>query len=141
MQRGFSLFEIMLVLAVVGLMGGIAIPHLAGILDSIEADAAANHIVAAHQRARIMAVARGQVTVLTVDAGRLVIRLRGLESPLWSEAGPSAQRVALAPVSHQFTFSPEGITLGLSNATMRLTRGSALRSVVVSRLGRIRIQR
>ena len=31
--------------------------------------------------------------------------------------------------------------MGLSNATFRITRGAAVRTVVVSRLGRVRIQR
>jgi Tfp pilus assembly protein FimT len=37
------------------------------------------------------------------------------------------------------TFSPVGITTGLSNASFRLTRGAVSRTVVVSRLGRVRL--
>ena len=55
--------------------------------------------------------------------------------PLWSEAGPAAHRVSLAGPGRQFTFSPEGFSLGLSNATLRLTRGNATRTLIVSRLG------
>jgi hypothetical protein len=38
-------------------------------------------------------------------------------------------------------FSPDGLTLGVSNATLPLARGAAHRAVVVSRLGRVRIVR
>ncbi|HET6797995.1 MAG TPA: GspH/FimT family pseudopilin [Gemmatimonadales bacterium] len=142
MRQGFSLLETVLVLAVMGLLCGLALPHLAGVLDTVSVDAAANHLVAAHQRARLMAVARSQVTVLTVDADRLSIRHRGEDTVLWSENGPSAQGVDLAgSVTRQLTFSPEGFTLGLSNATLDLSRGRAHRRVVVSRVGRVRILR
>lgn len=141
MRKGFTLVELVLVLAVAGLLFGIALPRLSGALDHIEVGSAANHLVAAHQRARIMAVTRGQVLVLSIDAADLVIRSRGQSTPLWSEDGPAAARVALEGPARQFIFSPEGLTLGLSNATLRLTRGSASRTIVISRLGRVRIVR
>jgi Tfp pilus assembly protein FimT len=123
------------------LLFGIALPQLFGALDRIEVSAAANHLAAAHLRARMMAIARGQVLVLSVDPARLAIYRRGLSTLLWSEDGPAANGVILAGPARQFTFSPEGLTLGLSNATLQLTRGSAKRTVVVSRLGRVRIAR
>jgi prepilin-type N-terminal cleavage/methylation domain-containing protein len=141
MRHGFSLVESVLVLAVLGIVSGIALPHLSGALDSIEVDAAANHLITAHQRARIMAITRSQVLVLTVEDSCLAIRLRGQDNPLWSEEGPSARRVTLMGPAREFIFSPEGITLGLSNATLQLIRGAAHRRVIVSRLGRIRIVR
>jgi prepilin-type N-terminal cleavage/methylation domain-containing protein len=139
MRQGFSLVELLLVLAVAGLLFGIALPRLSGVMDQIEVASAANHLVAAHQRARIMAVTGGQVLVLTIDTASLVIRPRGQASILWSEEGPAATRVVLEGPARQFTFSPVGLTLGLFNATLRLTRGSASRTIVVSRLGRVRI--
>ena len=141
MRQGFSLVELMLVVAVAGLLLGIALPRLSEAVDRIEVESQANHIVAAHQRARIMAVNRGQVLVLTVDSASLVIRLRGQASPLWAEDGPAAAGVGLEGPARQFTFSPVGLTLGFSNATLRLSRGSASRTLVISRLGRVRIAR
>jgi Tfp pilus assembly protein FimT len=141
MRQGFSLLETVLVLAFFGLFCGLALPHLSGMLDTIEVDAAANQVVSAHQRARLMAQAQGRVMVLTVDSAQLAIQARGQEGFLWSQAGPSTDRVSLAGATRQFTFSPEGLTLGLSNATLDLSRGSARRKVVVSRLGRIRVLR
>jgi prepilin-type N-terminal cleavage/methylation domain-containing protein len=139
MRRAFTLPEILLVLALGSVLLGVAIPRFSAALDRIEVSAAASHIAAAHQRARLLAVTQGLVTVLSVDASALTIRRRGEAPPLWSEAGPTAHRVSLAGPARQFTFSPEGFSLGLSNATIRLTRGSATRTVIISRLGRIRI--
>jgi prepilin-type N-terminal cleavage/methylation domain-containing protein len=141
MRQAFSLPELLLVLAVAGILLGIAIPRFSTALDRIEVSAAASHIAAAHQRARLMAVTQSLVTVLSVDSFTLAIRRRGVITPLWSEAGPAAHRVSLAGPGRQFIFSPEGFSIGLSNATIRLTRGNASRTVIVSRLGRIRVTR
>src|SRR5215210_28310 len=141
MSRGISLVETVLGLAVLGIVSGMALPHLSGLLDSIEVEAAASQIVAAHQRARTMSVTRSAVLVLGVDHARLAIHGREETSPLWSEAGPVARGVALDGPTREFVFSPEGLTLGLSNATLPLARGAAHRSVVISRLGRVRIVR
>jgi prepilin-type N-terminal cleavage/methylation domain-containing protein len=139
MRRAFTLPELLLVLAVGSILLGIAIPRFSAALDRIEVAAAASHIVAAHQRARLIAVTQSLVTVLSVDSLALTIRPRGLVTPLWSEAGPAAHRVSLPGPARQFTFSPEGFSLGLSNATIRLARGNATRTVIISRLGRVRV--
>jgi Tfp pilus assembly protein FimT len=128
-------------LALVGLLLGIALPSLTGALDRIEVAATAGQIAAAHTRARLMAITRSRVLVLTVDPTTLSIHARGSTTPLWSQSGPSLSRVSLAGPARTFTFSPEGFSLGLSNATLRLSRGSATRSIIVSRLGRVRITR
>jgi len=131
----------MLILALSGVLFAIALPRLAVILDAIEVRTAASHIAAAHQRARMMAVTKGQVLVLSVQQDTVTIHRRGEDPLLWSESGPAAEGVTLDGAPRQFTFSPEGLTFGLSNATLRLSRNSATRAVVVSRLGRVRITR
>jgi len=139
MRQAFTLPELLLVLALASILLGVAIPRFSAAVDRIEVAAAASHIAAAHQRARMMAITQGLVSVLAVDPLVLTIRRRGVTIPVWSEAGPAAQRVSLAGPARQFTFSPEGFSLGLSNATLRLTRGSATRTVIISRLGRVRV--
>jgi prepilin-type N-terminal cleavage/methylation domain-containing protein len=141
MRYGYTLPEMLLVLAVTGILLGLAIPSLARTLDGIEVDEAASHLMAAHQRARMMAIARGQVLVLSVDSEQVAIYPRGGPAPLWSEPGPAGSRVALEGTPRQFTFLPEGLTLGLSNATLQLSRGASHRTIVISRLGRVRLVR
>lgn len=141
MRQGFTLLELVLVLAVVGILTGLALPPLSHFLDRIEVEAAATHLIAAHQRARLLAIARGQVTRLTINPDSLRIFLRADVTPHWSEAGPASSRVGLTGSPHQFTFSPEGFTLGLSNASLQLTRGGSRRVVIFSRLGRVRVLR
>lgn len=141
MRKAFTLPELMLVLALVGILTGLALPHLSGAMDRIEVEGAANRLIAAHQRARIMAITRGQVVLLAIDSTRLTISSQGGTDTLWSDTGPASAGVELAGPARQFTFSPQGMTLGLSNATLQLSRGFTTRTLVISRLGRIRIVR
>jgi prepilin-type N-terminal cleavage/methylation domain-containing protein len=139
MRRAFTLVELMLVLAVTGILLTVGVPAVSVLLDSLAVHAAASHIVAAHARARLLAIARGQVITLAIDPARIAITPRSELHPLWLEEGPSATSVHLEGVQRQFTFSPEGFTLGVSNASLQLSRGATRQTVVVSRLGRVRV--
>jgi Tfp pilus assembly protein FimT len=131
----------MLVLAVIGLLVGIAVPRFSRAMDYIEIEAATAEIIAAHQRARMMAVARGQVLTLDIDSSQLRIAHPSGTIPLWVQRGPAGSGVRLSGPTRRFTFSPTGITLGLSNASLLLARGVSVRTVVFSRLGRVRVLR
>jgi Tfp pilus assembly protein FimT len=141
MRRGATLLELVLTLILLGLVLATALPRLGGLADSLAVDRAAQEIAAAHRRARMSAILRSRIIELTIDATGLAIRPRGDTTLLWHADGPAADRVALAGPRRTITFSPVGITFGLSNASFQLTRGAAIRTVVVSRLGRVRILR
>jgi prepilin-type N-terminal cleavage/methylation domain-containing protein len=141
MKQGFTLQELMLVLAVAAILLGIGVTNLVRAMDRLSVEAAASQLAAAHQRARMMAVVKGQVLTLMVDSVSVSIAPRSGAAPLWSASGPAASGVTLAGPPRRFTFSPEGLTLGLSNASLQLQRGSSTRTLVISRLGRIRTER
>ena len=139
MRRGFTLVETMLALAVAGVLLGIALPRFTALKQGLEVERAAHEIASAHRRARIAAIAQGRPVILSVSAAALCLTYMGAVASHWCAPGPSAAGVSLAGAPRELTFSPVGITTGLSNATFRLSRGSAVREVVVSRLGRVRI--
>jgi prepilin-type N-terminal cleavage/methylation domain-containing protein len=139
MRRGVTLIELVLVLAVLGLTTAITLPAFRRMEESLAVQHAALGIISAHRRARMSSILRSRPLELTVAADSLSIRERGTTAILWFAAGPAADGVALAGPPRSFTFSPVGLTDGLSNATIRLTRGTATRAIVVSRLGRLRL--
>jgi Tfp pilus assembly protein FimT len=141
MKYGYTLVEAALSLAVAGLVLGIALPGFGALKQGVSVERAAQHIAAAHRRARTTAIVHGRPAILSVAAGTLRITIVGAEQPHWSSPGPSAEGVTLAGPARELTFSPLGITTGLSNASFHLSLGSASRTVVVSRLGRVRISR
>jgi Tfp pilus assembly protein FimT len=139
MRRGATLIELVLILVVIGILMAIAEPRVRAFTDGLAVNQAALEIVSAHRRARISAILQSHVVELTISASGLSIRPRGAAADTWRAAGPAAERVTLAGPSRVITFSPVGISIGLSNASFRLSRGAASRTVVVSRLGRVRI--
>lgn len=141
MKLGFTLVEIALTLAVAGLLLGIALPRFSALEQGVVDERAAQHIAGAHRRARASAIVHGRPAILSVAARTLRITFVGQGHPHWSSPGPQNEGVTLAGPPRDLTFSPLGITTGLSNASFHLSLGSASRTVVVSRLGRVRILR
>ena len=141
MKYGFTLVETALTLAVAGLLLGIALPRFTALKQGVAVERAALNIAAAHRRARTSAIVHGRPAILSVAARSLRITFVGAGQPHWSSPGPAEDGVTLAGPPRDLTFSPLGITTGLSNASFHLTVGSASRTVVVSRLGRVRISR
>jgi Tfp pilus assembly protein FimT len=139
MRRGITLLELLLVLIVTGLLSAIVMPRFAIVADGLAVEAAARQLVGAHRRARMIAILESRNVVLTIAADSLVIRLGSAGAQSWRASGPAAEGVALVGGPKQIVFSPVGVTAGLSNASFQLSRGGASRSVVVSRLGRVRI--
>jgi type IV fimbrial biogenesis protein FimT len=141
MKHGFTLVETALTLAVAGLLLGIALPRFSALKQAVTVEQAAQNIAAAHRRARTTAIVHGRPAILSVAARTLRITFVGAGQPHWSSPGPEMDGVALAGPPRDLTFSPLGITTGLSNASFRLSLGSTSRTVVISRLGRVRISR
>ena len=141
MKSGFTLPEVALTLVIAALLLAIALPRLAAAKQELAVEQAAQALVSAHRRARTLAVTRGHPAVLSVAERSLRITLSGAAQPHWEGPGPLVQGVAITGAPRDLAFSPIGITTGLSNATFRLSLGVHSRSVVISRLGRIRILR
>jgi prepilin-type N-terminal cleavage/methylation domain-containing protein len=141
MRSGFTLVETALTLAVAGLLLGIALPRFSALKQGVTIERAAQSIAAAHRRARTTAIVHGRPAILSVAARTLHITFVGAGQPHWSSPGPEKDGVTLAGPPRDLTFSPLGITTGLSNASFHLSLGSASRTVVVSRLGRVRVLR
>ena len=139
MRRGVTLLELALVLAIMGLLVGMAIPRFQRVADSLAVHHAALELVSAHRRARIMAILQNRMVELTIRADTLAIRTPGTAANLWHAAGPDADGVSLSGPTRPLVFSPVGLTVGVSNGSFRLSRGTATRTVIVSRLGRLRV--
>jgi len=139
MRRGVTLLELALVLAIMGLLVGIAIPRFQRVADSLAVHNAALELISAHRRARFSAILKSRMVELTIRADSLAIRIPGAPGDLWHAAGPEAEGVSLTGPSGPLVFSPVGLTVGVSNASFRLSRGGATRTVIISRLGRLRV--
>jgi prepilin-type N-terminal cleavage/methylation domain-containing protein len=143
MTHGATLLELLVALSIVGLVLGIAAPRLSDPLDTLAVEHAAGEIAGAHARARVTAVVESRVTVLHISSDSLIMESMepGGAVRRWGVPGPGQFAVTMTGAARTLTFSPAGITMGFSNASWTLTRGGATRRVVISRLGRVRIER
>ena len=141
MQRGVTLIEIAICLVIAGILSSAAIPTVTGFRDRYTVQSVALVIAGGHNRARIRAVLEGQNTELEVRADSLILRVGNgpTAQPVWNAPGPIASGASMPSPPRVLTFAPSGVTIGFANATFVVTRGSARRQVVVSRLGRVRI--
>ena len=138
MRRGVTLAETLVCLIVAGLLMVIALPLFGPMRDRLAVDEAAARIAAAHRRARIIAILESRSVLLSVAADSLIITSDSIAP--WRQGGPRELGVTMGGPRRLITFSPVGLTQGVANATFALTRGTAIRTVTVSRLGRLRVR-
>jgi Tfp pilus assembly protein FimT len=142
-MRGTSLVESMVALAVLGIVGGIVVPKSASWRDRMVVERHARTVVTGYQRARLASGPGPEITDDTVFnagvAGYEVWVLRAGDSILvWRAPGPAADGVNFSGPART-AFAPAGITMGLANGRFVFLRGGISRTVVASRLGRLRV--
>jgi prepilin-type N-terminal cleavage/methylation domain-containing protein len=143
MRNGLTLVELLIAVTLASLLGLIAAPRLSRPLAAIRVEQEAHRIAAAHTRARMLAVTASRVTLLRITGDSITIRsVNGADTLVeWRERGPAGAGVSLAGPDRNLLFAPVGITYGVSNGTWTVSYRGMSRRVIVSRLGRVRIER
>ncbi len=136
-----TLIELVISMAIMGILTAAAAPLVGSLRDRYFVSAAASEIASAHNRARIQSVLQSRVVDLEIRPDSLFIRYGTGPgaTELWSSIGSARNGVVMTSSSRTLSFAPTGVTLGFANASFVLTRGSARRQVIISRLGRVRI--
>jgi len=139
-RRGFTLTEMVVVLAVMALLTTIVVSRLVPLVDWIAADGAARDMTTALAVTRTAAVLRGVRARLRIAADSLRIDREGAAGwePYARWAGPASAGVSLTVSNPEVVFSPLGIAWGLGNTRIVLRRGSQVETITTSRLGRVR---
>lgn len=139
-QRGFSLLEMLLVIAIVGIAMAIAVPNFSSWRDQRAVNSAAKTLMSHLKQARVIAMAENRtVTVIFAsdsytydyDSGSC-----GLCKP---------QQIALDTFSSQLSvninITPAELSFyskgwGTRNSTVTLTAGSFSKSITINKIGR-----
>lgn len=165
--RGYSLVELLVVLAICGILLSVALPSFASFARDARLSSAANDLLSAVALARSEAIKRGaRVTLCTSSSGTacepgvgwhsgwvLFVdtnedgALASTESVLY-QAGPMASPLVVvgnAPVRNYVSYIPVGTTRltggGLQMGTISLCDGGVGRQILISASGRPRVVR
>jgi prepilin-type N-terminal cleavage/methylation domain-containing protein len=140
MRRGFSLTELAVALAIVGIVTAITLPRVSSLLDRLAVERAATQVTTA------LAVARN-AAVMTATHARLLIAADSLRIDRWDGgewaalkrwAGPEEGGVAAVISNPVVEFGPLGVGWSAANTRVVLTRGLQSATITTSRLGRVK---
>lgn len=139
MARGFSLVEIVVVLALIGVLAGISAPRVGAYADWLAVRRAEDEAAAFYGRTRISAVYRARrVRVVFGDDSLIAVVEGTTDSVIWAVPGPARHGVALYASRREIRLHPNGIGLGAANTKLVFRRRAAADSLTISRLGRLR---
>lgn len=137
--QGVTLLELIVVLAVTGVLAGLTLPRVAGGPDRWVVREAREEVIALLYRARIEARRYGEATVevTSENEARLEVPGRGVVAR-WTPSTPGLELdVAGSRDQARIAFGPGGIGR-FANATLVVRRGREEARIVVSSYGRVR---
>jgi len=140
MSKGFTLLELMVVIALAAILFAFWVPRAANLMDWIETERALRDVTTALAVGRNGAVLQSTRARITLAPDTLRIDRFGAQGwePWWRVPGPSSRGVALVASNPVVIFGPTGMGWGASNTTVILRRGSQAETITLSRVGRVK---
>lgn len=137
-RRAFTLLELILVLAVSGIVGALGLSQVHHWMDRIATHSAVAEASLAVGRAREAAMAEHAIVALRIDtvAGTVALFARG--ERLATYALGHQHGVRLSATRDSIAFDVRGLGYGAANMSLTVRRGAAVETLFVSRLGRTR---
>ena len=139
LRAGFTLPEMVVAVALIGLVCGFSLPPLHRAFDQIATRGAAREVMMALFTARAEAISLGvRIAVLFDEKTGRVMVVDGRDTLMVRPIG-ATHGVTLLSTRDSMTYFPDGLGLGGANLSVILRRGSAVDTVLVSREGRVKL--
>ena len=138
MRHGTTLPELMLILAIIGMLSAVALGRASALRDRVSVKAAATETVATFALARRWSLSRASRTAITLDTAAAAVTVRSYADTIARRRLGSSHGVTLSASRDSMAYAPNGLGYGASNLTLVIRRGSAAETIFVSRLGRVR---
>jgi prepilin-type N-terminal cleavage/methylation domain-containing protein len=137
-RRGFTAAELLVVMSVVAVLMTIAASRLLTLRDEAAVHAASGEALHAFAFAREAAVSRRAAIAVRLDTANGVIVVQLPARVLHRRALRSIYGVSLATNRDSMAYDPRGLGFGAANLSLVIRRGSAVDTITVARLGRVR---
>ncbi len=140
MPNGFTLPELLSVVAIAGVLASVVVPPANRALDRAAVREGAERFAALHAATRQAAISRATLARLELDSVRRTGTVSVRRTPsAWDTVAVGALGSArLAFTNGTLVFGPLGMGYGTSNSTVVFIRGTAADTVTTSRTGRLR---
>jgi prepilin-type N-terminal cleavage/methylation domain-containing protein len=138
MRNAFTLIELAVTLCILSILSAIAIPYAGRLLDGIYVNGAVIEIESLFSTARHLSIARAAQTTVEIDTAARVIRISAENDTLRKTDIGADHDVALSASRTRMVYSASGFGYGAANLSVVVRRNSAVDTVFVSRLGRLR---
>lgn len=144
-HRGFTLIEIVMVMALIGIMLAVALPFVRGSSDSGNVGGATSALSSMHAVAKQSAIQRGRLSmlVMTPAQARAWVVSRNAAGTGWDTLGrveDFSERfggVAISSTRDTLVFTPRGIGQETSGTTIVISRGAEADTITISAAGRL----
>ena len=139
MRKGVTLIEMVVVLVLIGVLAGWAVPKVSAWADWIAVEGASREVAEFYSAARFAAAQRGtRIRIqFAADSLRAVFE-GGRDSVFRVRPGPRARGVGFTVSQAVVRVGSTGYGWAAGNTTVVLRRGKFVDSVIISRLGRLR---
>jgi Tfp pilus assembly protein FimT len=139
MERGMTVLELIVLLGVVAVASGIALPRMGAFWDWLAVDRATSEVAMFYQAARAAAVYRTRRVRLEFGQDSLRAVFEGpADSVFLRWTGPSQHGVRLTASRAVIRIESNGLGYGAANTKLVLTKAAAAESLTTSRLGRLK---
>lgn len=144
-NSGFTIIELMVVIVIIGIMTAIAFPNLRSVFNARDARAARREVAGKLEQARSTASTRG-------CSAELILTI-GTDSEAWVESCLATgggldtvggftsigdrYGVSITATRDTIRYSPVGVSVGGTAATLTFAKGGRTETLVVSALGRV----